>query len=205
MDGHVHAVAQGAELLVEERVREDAVHLGADRGVDLELGGVRFGGATGQEHLAPGDPEGEGDRAGGRLPQPVAHLVVERLHLTGLDDVGVIAEPVEELGPVRLTVDGLELVAFDEGVLLTSLLDGVHVGAPCALPDAGHGSQRPEIGERIRVAVRLGEDVGAVEVVCRFDCQGLVPLVTFVHPWRAYRPSTFPPGASLRVAGEWER
>ena len=55
---------------------------------------------------------------GGRLPQPVAHLVVEGLDLARLHDVGVVAEPVEQLGPVGLAVDGLELVVLDEGVPL---------------------------------------------------------------------------------------
>ncbi len=58
VDGDAHPVAEGPEGLVEVGVGQDAVDLGADRGPDLELGGVGLGGPAGQQHLAPGDARG---------------------------------------------------------------------------------------------------------------------------------------------------
>ena len=81
---HVHPVAERAERLVEEWVGQDPVDLGTDLGPQLELGGVRFDGAAGQQDLSPRDAEGEDDGLGGRLPQPVADLVVEGLTSPGL-------------------------------------------------------------------------------------------------------------------------
>src|SRR5581483_2215172 len=94
VDGDPHAEGHGAERGVEERVREDAVHLRTEGGADLELGCVGLGSARGEEHLAAGDGERVQHRAGGGFPEPIADLVVESLHLTGLDDVRVVAQPV---------------------------------------------------------------------------------------------------------------
>ena len=69
VNGHVHPIAEGAEGLIEEGVGEDAVDLGADLGADLELGGIRLGGAAGQQHLAPGDAQGEDDRRWWPVPR----------------------------------------------------------------------------------------------------------------------------------------
>ena len=99
---------------------------------------------------------------GGRLPEPVPDLVVERLDLARLDDVGVVAQAVEELRPVRLGVDRLQLVALDERVSAGAVGDGMLVGALRALPDARHRRQRAEVGQRVRVALGLGVDVLAV-------------------------------------------
>ena len=52
--------------------------------------------------------------ARGRLPQPVADLVVEGRVLVAGEDVGVIAQAVEELRAVGLGVDRLQLDALDE-------------------------------------------------------------------------------------------
>jgi len=42
---------------------------------------------------------------------------VERLHLARLDDVGVVAQTVEELRAVGLAIDGLGLVVLDERIV----------------------------------------------------------------------------------------
>ena len=94
-----------------------------ERGADLELGGVRLGGARGQEHLAAGVGERVDNGAGRGFPEPVPDLVVEGLDLTRLDDVGVIAQAVEQLRPVGLRVDRLQLVALDERVVLVAVDD----------------------------------------------------------------------------------
>ena len=65
-----HPVAEGPELLIEEGIGQDAVDLGPDRGLDLELGGVRLRRAAGQQHLAAGDGQCEGDGRG--WPAPTA-------------------------------------------------------------------------------------------------------------------------------------
>ena len=65
--GDAHAEAERTERGVEERVRQNAVLLGAEGRGDLELGGIGFGGARGQEHLTPRDRERVGDRAGGTV------------------------------------------------------------------------------------------------------------------------------------------
>ena len=52
VDRHVDPVAEGAERPVEERVRQDAVDLGAERRGQLELGGVGFGAC--RRRAAPG-------------------------------------------------------------------------------------------------------------------------------------------------------
>ena len=75
----LHPVAERPERLVEEGVGQDAVDLGADLGPDLELGGVGLGGPPASRTWPAGDAEGEGHGVGGRLPQPVADLVVEGL------------------------------------------------------------------------------------------------------------------------------
>src|SRR5664280_2228666 len=142
MGDHVHPVAEGPEGLVEEGVGQDAVDLGADGRPHLELGCVRLCRAAGQEHLAAWNAQGQGHRAGRRLPVP--HLIVEGLRLTRLDDVGVVPEPVQELGAVGLTVDGLELVALDERVAFGPVGGRVLVVPPGPLPDAGHGGERSE-------------------------------------------------------------
>ena len=84
--------------------------LGADCRPNLELGRIGCRAAAGQKHLCPRDPKGEDHRVGGRLPQPEPDLVVEGLDLAGFHDVRVVAETVEELGPVGLRIDRLEFV-----------------------------------------------------------------------------------------------
>jgi hypothetical protein len=61
--------------------------------------------------------------AGGRFPEPVPDLVVEGLDFARLDDVGVLAEAVEQLRAVRLRVDRVQLIALDEDVVLVAVHD----------------------------------------------------------------------------------
>ena len=74
---------------------------------------------------------------------------MEGLHLAGLDDVGVVPEPVEELGAVGLTVDRLQFVALDEGVALGAVGDRMFVAPLGPLPDAGQGGERAQIGQSV--------------------------------------------------------
>ena len=117
-----------------------------------------------QQHLGTGDGQGERDGLGGGLPQPVPDLVVEGLGLARLGDVGVVAQPVEELRPVGLAVDGLQLVALDEGVALPCpRRRGARRGPSCP-PRCRPGRERTEVRERVRIAVGFGVDVGPVQL-----------------------------------------
>ena len=92
-DDYVHAEAGRPESPVEERVRRNAEDFRADNSGEVELGGVGFGYATGQEHLAPGDGEGERYGARGRFPQPVPDLVVKGRRVAGLQQARVVRSP----------------------------------------------------------------------------------------------------------------
>lgn len=98
-------------------------------------------------------------RAGGRLPQPVTYLIVEGLHLAGLDDALVVAQSVEELRTVGLGVDGLQLDVFDERSHFGTIGLRIHIDAALPGPDAGHGGERAEVGQRVHVRLGLGVDV----------------------------------------------
>jgi hypothetical protein len=56
-------------------------------------------------------------RTRGRFPQPVADLFVKGFDVVRLDDARVITQAVEQLRPVRLRIDRLQLVVFDERLL----------------------------------------------------------------------------------------
>jgi hypothetical protein len=60
-------------------------------------------------------------------------------------DVLVVAETEEELRPVGLRIDRLQLDSLDESPLLRAFRLWLDVQAPYALPDAGHGSQASEV------------------------------------------------------------
>src|SRR5204863_30183 len=110
--------------------------------------------------LAARDRERVRDRPRRGFPEPVPDLVVVRLDLSGLHDVRVVAKAVEELRPVRLWVDRLQLDALDVRLLAWAVSLRLHVEAALAFPDAGHPSQRSEILQRIDVDVRrFGVDV----------------------------------------------
>ena len=80
---------------------------------DFELARVGLRDASRHDHLATRDRQRVHHRVRSRFPEPVAHLVVEGLELADLVDVRVVAQPVEQLWPVRLEVDRVELVALD--------------------------------------------------------------------------------------------
>jgi len=91
------------------------------------------------------------DGAGGRLPQPVAHLIVVGLDLVRLGDMGVIAQAVEQLGPVGLWVDWLELNALVKRLLLGAFGLGFDVQAAHSLPHTGHSAQGAQVGQGIHI------------------------------------------------------
>ena len=68
----------------------------------------------------------------------------DRLDLLGLDDVGVIPQPVEQLRAIGLRVDRLQLHALDERLLARAVGLGLDVHAALAFPDPGHAGQRPD-------------------------------------------------------------
>src|SRR5262249_22323153 len=89
----------------------------------------------------------------GRLPQPVANLIVKRLHLARLDDVRVVSQPVKELRSVSLWIDRLQFDVLDERLALRPGRLRVNVEGPGPFEDAGHAAQWTEVSERIDVDV----------------------------------------------------
>jgi hypothetical protein len=84
---------------------------------------------------------------------------MEGCRLAGLPDVDVVPQPVEELRPVRLRIDGLELHPLHVGVILDPIVDRVAVDS-APLPDSSERSERAEGVQRAGVEVeRLGVDV----------------------------------------------
>src|SRR4029453_12590049 len=128
------AEAQRAESTIDERHRRDAVHGRSDRGGDLELGRVRLGSAARDDYLAARDRQRVHHRLRSRFPEPVAHLVVERLELADLVDVRVIPEAIQELWPVRLEVDRLPPVALEGEPLLRAAEHGMEIAASQTFP-----------------------------------------------------------------------
>ncbi len=153
-------VAVGAEGIFEEGGRADAVLGLATLGGDGDA--VRIGRrlALGQRHLAARDRHGLEHESGRRLPQPIADLIVEGDILFLGRDVDVIAQPVEELRPVRLRIDRIEIDILDEDAALRPIGLGVEIHPLARLPAARQPPQRPQIGERIGIDVtRFGKDV----------------------------------------------
>jgi hypothetical protein len=170
--GDAHSEAERVKRIVEERIRQDAVVLGARGRADLELRGVGLGRACSEDDLSARDSKRVEHHVRGRFPQPVADLVVERLHLARFDDMDVVAQAVEELRAVGLRVERLQLVMLDEDIVqapvdyravdVRSGTDGMIVAALGALPDPGKATKRTEVRERDGVSVRLSVDVGSV-------------------------------------------
>ena len=160
-------ILDGLEGVLEERVRADAVALRAARRDELEARGVLGGSTERHRDLAARDRERLDEVARRRLPQPVADLVVVGLDLPRLDDVHVIAQAVEELRPVCLRIDRLQLDALDEDLPLGPVRLGIHVETADALPDAGHVGEGTEILQGMGVDVgRLGIDVVGIVAHC---------------------------------------
>jgi hypothetical protein len=107
---------------------------------------------------------------------------VERLDLAGFHDVDVVPQSVEDLRPVRLPVDRLEVVVLDEVVLLGAFGNRVVVGTPWTFPAAGHRPQRTEPTERVRITLGLGIDVGSVSIGCR-PCHVGLPAQSGDRHW----------------------
>ena len=75
-------------------------------------------------------------------------------------DVDVIAQAVEQLRPVGLRVDRLEVDPLDKLAALGPVGLGIEVDALVALPSAGQPPQRAEISQRVGIDIaRFGEDV----------------------------------------------
>jgi hypothetical protein len=100
VDRHVEGATLGPKRVLQKRSRNDAVGDGPADCLQPERLGVG-GGVTGEHgHLSARDGEGQEQRAGGRLPEPMADLVVKGLDLVGLDDARVVAQPYRSCGPL---------------------------------------------------------------------------------------------------------
>jgi len=112
------AILDGLERVLEKRIRADAVGRRLARRNQFEARSVLDRTSEGHGRLSARDGDRLNQVAGRRLPQPVPHLIVVGLDLTRLNDVGVVAQPVEKLRPVGLRIDGLQLDVLDECLLL---------------------------------------------------------------------------------------
>ncbi len=149
VDGDRDGVALGSERVLEKRRGTDTVHRRAANRFEAKDFRVGRGLAHGHRGLPARNRESLDHRAGGGLPQPIAHLVVQRLDIIRLDDVAVVAQAVEQLRAVGLRIDGLQLHALDVRLKLRTRGFRIHVEAHRARPDARHGAERPQVGERV--------------------------------------------------------
>ena len=74
-------------------------------------------------------------------------------------DVGVVAQPIEELGAVGLGIDRVHPDVFAEYAPFGAFRLWVDVHPLIGLPHAGQATQRTQIGQRIRRDVGFSEDV----------------------------------------------
>jgi hypothetical protein len=95
----------------------------------------------------------------GGFPQPVADLIVEGDGFLRCVDMDVVAQPIEELGAVRLRIDRLHPDMFPENAPLGARRFRVDVHPLIGLPHTGQATQRAKIGQRIWREIGFGEDV----------------------------------------------
>ena len=167
MEGDRDLVAVRAERMLQKGCRADAI-FGLPAGCrhdDLVRIGCRLPRRDGD--LPARDGEGLHNEAGGRLPQPIADLIVEGDVLFLGRDVDVVAQAVEQLRPVGLRVDRLKIDVFDENALLRAFRLGVEVDAarPCQRPASRRNGPRL-VSVSGSTSLGLGEDiVGYVHAV----------------------------------------
>jgi hypothetical protein len=81
--------------------------------------------------------------------------------LAGLGHVRIVAQAVEQLGPVGLRVDRLQLDGFFEGGGAHALRPGVEVMTLHTAPDAGQSTQGTQVGQCVHIDLGGGRvDVG---------------------------------------------
>ena len=125
-----------------------------------QAGGVGRGVARGNGDLAARNGQGLQHQARGRLPQPIADLIVEGRFFSGRADMGVIAQAVEKLRAVELIIDGLQLDPLGKFLALGPVGLGIEIDALGAFPGARQTAQRTQIGQRVGIGVfRFGENV----------------------------------------------
>jgi hypothetical protein len=98
---------------------------------------------------------------GGRLPEPIANLIMISFYLIRLGDVGVISQSIKQLRPIGLWINWLELDAFDIGLLARPISLGFDVKASLTLPDSGHSGKWAKVAQGVyRVTLWFGKNVG---------------------------------------------
>lgn len=153
MKGDRDPVVVGAERPLQKGCRADAV-VGLPAGCgDDDLVGIRARLARRDGNLPARDSDGLHDEAGGRLPEPVADLIVKRDVLFLGRDVDVVAQAVKQLRPVRLRVDRLKIDGLDEHAPLRAFRLGVEVHTLACAPAPRQSPQGTQIIERFRIDV----------------------------------------------------
>lgn len=159
IDRNRDGVALRPERVLQERIGHDPVRHGTAYRLDTE--GARIGPGMADRHrrLPARNRKRLDDSPRRRFPQPVADLIVKRLDLVRLDDPRVVTQPVEQLRPVGLRIDRLQLHALDESLPLGAIGLRIHVDAARAFPYARHAGERAEIGEGVDFWFGFGVDV----------------------------------------------
>lgn len=93
------------------------------------------------------------DQVAGRgLRQPIAHLIMVGLDLSWFDNMRVVSQSIEELRPIRLRIDRLELAMLNEDLPFRCRRRlGRNVEATASLPNARHTGWRTEILQRVDI------------------------------------------------------
>ncbi len=91
-------------------------------------------------------------------------MVVIGLPLIGFGDMPVITQTVAQLRTVGLRVNRLQFNAANEGLQLGPLSLGLAVHALRAAPHTRHARERAQVGQRVRIGLGLGVDVGGERV-----------------------------------------
>src|SRR5262249_59672492 len=114
-EGDVDPVIVGAKRLFEEGGRADPEACIAAARFHRDALVVRLRRSARQYHLPTRNSDGLHDQPGGRLPQPIADLVVEGNSFLRRVDMDVVAQTVEELGAIALRINRLhaDMLAVD--------------------------------------------------------------------------------------------
>jgi len=100
-------------------------------------------------NLASRDGQSHVDRLGRRLPQHVAHLIVEGQRLVGLVDMLVVTKSIHKLRSVDLTINGLKHPLLEVLRHLGTLRFGTHVTTTPPAPAPSQGLQGPQMCPRV--------------------------------------------------------
>ena len=139
----------GAKGAFEKGIGADAIAGVTGARLQGEAAGVGCSAAAGHGDDAAWQGQGVDEALCRRFPEPVADLFMIGLDLSGLGDVGVVAQAVKELRSIGLRVDRLQADAFAVGLAAGTIGLGFDVVAAVALPVAGEGGEGAEAAQGV--------------------------------------------------------